>query len=353
MAADSKTEKATPKKRRDERKEGNIFVSTDVVNVVFVFASFYILSLLFPFIYESIGEFTKHFITLSGTLTTLNNASVRALGIQLVWAGAKTILPFAFICMLLGVLMHGIQTRFLFTGKNVFPKLNRISPLQGIKKMFSLKNGIELIKNLLKIVILVTILFNLLRQDMGNVIRTMDMSIKTSAMYMFSMVMAMIMRVSLVFAFIALFDYLFQKWDYERKIRMSKQEVKEEHKQTEGNPEIKGRIRELQKQRAKMRMMQAVPSADVIIRNPTHYAVALAYDMDKHTAPVVLAKGQDELALRIVKTGEEHQVVIIEDKPLARGLYARTEINKEVPMEYYGAVAEVLVYVYKINKKMR
>lgn len=353
MAADSKTEKATPKKRRDERKEGNIFMSTDVVNVVFVFVSFYSLKLLFPYIYNSVGEFTKHFINLSGTVTTLDGGSARQFGMELVLAGAKTILPFALICMLLGIVLHGIQTRFLFTAKNIFPKLNRISPLQGIKKLFSLKNVIELLKNMLKIVLLVAILYVLLKDDMANVIRTMDMPIKTSSVYMFGMVMSMIMRVSLVFAFIALFDYLFQRWDYERKIRMSKQEVKEEYKQTEGNPEIKSRIRDIQKQRARMRMMQAVPNADVIIRNPTHYAIALAYDMDKNTAPVVLAKGQDELALRIVRTGEEHHVVIIEDKPLARGLYAQTEINKEIPMEYYGAVAEVLVYVYKINKKMR
>ena len=179
----------------------------------------------------------------------------------------------------------------------------------------------------------------------------MDMPVSDSAVYMFDRMMTMITRVSMVFAVIALFDYMFQRWDYERKIRMSKQELKEEFKQTEGNPEIKGRIRDLQKQRARTRMMQAVPQADVIIRNPTHFAVALSYDMDKNNAPVVVAKGQDELALRIVRVGEEHNVAVIEDRPLARGLYALAEINQEIPMEYYSAVAEVLVFVYKMNRK--
>lgn len=255
--------------------------------------------------------------------------------------------------MAVGVIMHGIQTRFLFTSKNFYPKLNRISPLQGIKKIFALKNVIELVKNLLKVIVLIVIIYSLLKQDAVNVIRTMDMSISASAAYTFDMIISMILRVSMVFAVIAFLDYLFQRWDYERKIKMSKQEVKEEFKQTEGNPEIKGRIRDIQKQRARSRMMQAVPAADVIIRNPTHFAVALSYDTDKNSAPVVVAKGMDELALRIVKVGEENDVAVIEDRPLARSLYAETELNREIPSEYYGAVAEILVYVYKLNKKMR
>jgi flagellar biosynthetic protein FlhB len=353
LAADSKTEKATPKKRRDERKEGNIFKSTDVSNIVFVFISFYALKKLFPYLYDTVVQFMKHFIELAGSITELNQNNVGEYGREFIVAAAKTILPFAVICMVLGVITHGIQSRFLFTAKNFYPKFNRISPLQGIKKLFSLKNVIELIKNIIKVIVLIAILYNLLKADAETIMRTMDMSVAGSTVYMFDMLMTMITRVSMVFAVIALFDYMFQRWDYERKIKMSKQEVKEEYKQTEGNPEIKGKIRELQKQRARMRMMQAVPTADVIIRNPTHFAVALSYDIDKHSAPIVVAKGQDELALRIVRTGEEHNVAVIENVPLARGLYGQTELNHEIPMEYYGAVAEILVFVYKMNKKMR
>lgn len=324
-----------------------------MVNVVFVFVSFYILKFIFPEIYDTAGNFMKRFIGLAGDVTDLTGQSAGKYGMEFLAAAAKTVLPFALICMVVGVIMHGIQTRFLFTAKNFYPKLNRISPLQGIKKIFALKNVIELVKNLLKVIVLIVIIYSLLKQDAVNVIRTMDMSISASAAYTFDMIISMILRVSMVFAVIAFLDYLFQRWDYERKIKMSKQEVKEEFKQTEGNPEIKGRIRDIQKQRARSRMMQAVPAADVIIRNPTHFAVALSYDTDKNSAPVVVAKGMDELALRIVKVGEENDVAVIEDRPLARSLYAETELNREIPSEYYGAVAEILVYVYKLNKKMR
>ena len=324
-----------------------------MVNVVFVFVSFYILKFIFPEIYDTAGNFMKRFIGLAGDVTDLTGQSAGKYGMEFLAAAAKTVLPFAVICMAVGVIMHGIQTRFLFTSKNFYPKLNRISPLQGIKKIFALKNVIELVKNLLKVIVLIVIIYSLLKQDAVNVIRTMDMSISASAAYTFDMIISMILRVSMVFAVIAFLDYLFQRWDYERKIKMSKQEVKEEFKQTEGNPEIKGRIRDIQKQRARSRMMQAVPAADVIIRNPTHFAVALSYDTDKNSAPVVVAKGMDELALRIVKVGEENDVAVIEDRPLARSLYAETELNREIPSEYYGAVAEILVYVYKLNKKMR
>ncbi len=178
------------------------------------------------------------------------------------------------------------------------------------------------------------------------------MDITVSAVYMLELTMSLIVRISMVFLAIAGLDFLYQWWEYERKLKMTKQEVKEEYKQTEGNPQIKGRIRNIQTQRARARMMQAVPQADVVIRNPTHFAVALKYDLDHDNAPILLAKGQDELALRIVHVAEENNVAVVENKPLARGLYASTQLNQEIPPEYYGAVAEVLVYVYKMNKKM-
>lgn len=178
------------------------------------------------------------------------------------------------------------------------------------------------------------------------------MDLTVSAVYMLELTMDLIIRISMVFLVIAGLDFMYQWWEYERKLKMTKQEVKEEYKQTEGNPQIKGRIRNIQQQRARARMMQAVPQADVVIRNPTHFAVALKYDIDHDSAPIVLAKGQDELALRIVHVAEENQVAVVENKPLARGLYSSTQLGQEIPPEYYGAVAEVLVYVYKMNKKM-
>ena len=166
---------------------------------------------------------------------------------------------------------------------------------------------------------------------------------KNAYVQLLQMAFQLVLKTCMAFTVIAFFDYLYQRWDYEKELKMTKQEVKDEYKQTEGNPEIKGRIRRIQRQMALSRMMQKVPEADVIVRNPTHFAVALKYDPDRHGAPVVLAKGQDELALRIVKAGEENGVFIIENKPLARALYASCRLDQEIPAEFYGAVAEILI----------
>ena len=161
----------------------------------------------------------------------------------------------------------------------------------------------------------------------------------------------LILQVGAAFLVLSFFDYLYQWWEFERQLKMTKQEIKEEYKQTEGDPQIKGKIREAQRRMSQTRMMQAVPGADVVIRNPTHFAVALRYKPGQDLAPIVVAKGQDEVALRIVAVAEEHHVAVVENKPLARALYAETEIGRAIPAEQYGPVAEVLVYIYKLNNK--
>ena len=352
MPADSKTEKATPKKRRDERKEGNIFFSMDVVSVVSVFGTFYSLKLLFPGIYQASRDFMEHLLVVGGGATASTEEQFEAIVPSFLEAFLTAALPIMLISVGLSIIATGAQTRFLFTSKKFAPKLRNISPLNGIRRMFSLKNVVELLKNLIKVAVLAVILYVVLRDDFVAVVRTMDMDLTVSTAFMLSMALDMVLKVVLVFVVIAAFDYLYQWWEYERQIKMSKQEVKEELKQTEGNPEIKGRIRNLRRQRARSRMMQAVPGADVIIRNPTHFAVALKYDIDRDAAPIVIARGQDSLALRIVRVGEENDVAVIENRELARGIYAETEIGQEIPREYYGAVAEILVYVYRLKNKM-
>ena len=177
------------------------------------------------------------------------------------------------------------------------------------------------------------ILYNILKSDFLQITKTMDMDLAISSGFMLNMVFQMIMKVILVFTVIAGFDFMYQKWEYEKGIKMTKQEIKEEYKETEGNP------------------MQAVPTADVIVRNPTHFAVALKYDMEKDTAPIVVAKGQDELAFRIIAVGEENGVAIVENRPLARALYAECKLDRQIPAQYYGAVAEILIYVFRANQK--
>ncbi len=352
MADSSKTEKATPKKRRDERKEGNVFQSSDVVMIVGLAGTFYALKVLFPGMYEAVGAFTKELISMAGGLADTSGRDLEAVAMEFVNVFVRTTLPIMLISMALAIVATGAQTRFLFTAKKFTPKLRNISPLQGIRKLFSLKNVIELLKNMIKVVILSLILYNVIKDDFVAVVRTMDMGIVRSSAYMLSLAMDLILDVVMVFAVIAVIDYFYQWWDYERQIKMSKEDIKEEVKQTEGNPEIKGRIRNVQRQRARARMIQAVPTADVIIKNPTHFAVALKYDMEKNAAPVVVAKGQDELALRIIKVGEDNGVTVIENRQLARGLYASAEVDQEIPREYYSVVAEILVHVYRLKKKL-
>ncbi len=350
MAGDSgsKTEKPTAKKRRDQRKEGNVFQSKDVVTVLTLFGSFYILRMMFPKIYETVRAFLIQFLELTGTISDINGGPM-----MVVKALVATILPVLLASVALSIIGTGIQTKFLFSRKSVSPQFNRLNPLSGIKKLFSLQNVVELIKSILKIIILVAVIYNIVIDDMVQVVRTMDMDILMSGAFMLNMVMTLVFRICLAFIVIAALDFMYQWWDYERKLKMTKQEVKEEYKQTEGDPKIKSRIRNIQMQRARERMMQSVPGADVVIRNPTHFAVALKYDADAgYNAPVVVAKGQDELALRIVKVAEENGVAVVENPPLARGIYATTDLSGEIPQEYYGAVAEVLVYVYKMNNKM-
>ena len=218
--------------------------------------------------------------------------------------------------------------------------------------MFSLKQVVELLKAVIKIIILGVILYGILKDEIVVIAQMMDIDPLSSAAYVLKEIVSMVLKVAMVFAAIAGFDYFYQRWSYEKNLKMTKEEVKEEYKQTEGDPKIKGKIRSLQQSMARSRMMQAVPDADVIIRNPTHYAVALRYDVDKDNAPVVIAKGQDLIALKIVEIGEAHKVTVIKNKPLARGIYASTPLGGQIPAEYYGVVAEILVEVFRMNKKL-
>lgn len=351
--AGEKTEKATPKKRKDQRKEGNVFQSKDIITVFSLLGSFCCLQLLFPMIYRTLRDCLVQFISYAGTIPELGQGDVPKLGFEAGMVVLKGAFPILLIACALAILTSGIQTRFLFSSKAFKPKFSNLNPLNGIKNMFSMKSLVELLKGIVKIILLGVILYNMLKGELFRLINTMYMDISLSTIYVLKKIVTMVLQVCMYFAIVAALDYFYQWWSYEKKLKMSKDEVKEEYKQLEGNPEIKGKIRDMQRQRARSRMMQAVPEADVIIRNPTHYAVALKYDPNKDNAPHLIAKGQDELALRIVKVGEEHDVAVIENKPLARGIYASTPLNSEIPGEYYGVVAEILVQVYKLkNKKL-
>lgn len=347
-----KTEKATPKKRKDERKKGHVAMSKDVVVVVSLLGIFCCLRILFPMIYESLQDAMVFQISAVGGMEHLTFADQQQVGWNAVMVVAKCVFPLGFLSIAFAVVGTGLQTRFLFTREPLKFNLGKLNPLKGIKNMFSLKQVVELLKSSLKIVILGVVLYNILKDEIVIIAQMMDMSVTASGIYVLKEIFNMVLRVGMVFVAIAAFDLFYQRWSFEKDMKMTKEEVKEEFKQMEGDPKVKGKIRSIQQSMARSRMMQAVPDADVIIRNPTHYAVALKYDIDHDNAPKVIAKGQDLVALKIVEIGQQNKVTVIENKPLARGLYASTPLGGQIPAEYYGVVAEILVEIFRMNKKL-
>ncbi len=345
--ADEKTEKATPKKRSDERKKGNVCMSRDVVAVATLFASVTVIKAWLPTMITSIRGFIETSLILA---RDVHFAIPHGIFLNAVVVALKATGPLLAAAVLSAVAATFAQTRLLVTTEPLKPKLNRLSPLQGFKRLFSLRSIVEAVKGIFKILILLYFVYSSLKEMLGVCPKYLTADVMGACRHLLSSMFSMLMKVGVAFLALAAFDYLYQRWDYERKLRMSKQEIKEEYKQTEGDPQIKGKIKEMQRKMAQSRMMQQVPQSDVVVRNPTHYAVALRYLIGEDAAPVVLAKGQDELALRIVRVAEENNVTVIENVPLARALYAKTELNSQIPPELYDAVAEVMVYLFKLDK---
>jgi flagellar biosynthesis protein FlhB len=351
--AQDKTEKATPRKREDERKKGNIFQSADVVSALSILLIFTVLKIAFPYIYVYFGNFLIAFFGRIRTVSSLDISSAKDLLAEAWQALLLLCAPVMAASVLVAVLATGVQTRFKFSGEKIKFKLSNISPLQGFKRLFSLRSVIELLKSMIKIAICGYVLYLQIKGICNRCIDMMYGDVKDSAITILNSIMDLVYQISLAFIGLSAIDYFYQWWEYERNIRMSKQEVKEEFKQMEGNPEIKGKIRQLQRRMARQRMMQQVPTADVIVRNPTHFAVALRYDPKKDTAPMVVAKGQDYLALKIIDVASEYHIPMKEDKPLARALYSTVKVNEEIPAEFYKALAEVMAWVYQLKKERR
>lgn len=352
MPEGNKTEKATPKKRKDERKKGNIFLSKDAVAVATLFAAVLIIQATAGMIVDQLDRYFSLCLHYAGSMPVGQTMVVLD---ELVREGiitlAMTVGPLIAAVVVTAVGVTFFQTKLLFSTDSIKPKFNRISPLEGFKRLFSLKSVVEAMKGSLKIALLLIIMYNYLLGVIGALTDYLYVDISAACSHLFDESMAMVLQVAGVFLVLAGFDFFYQWWDYERQMRMTKQEIKEEYKQMEGDPQIKGKIKELQRKMAQSRMMQKVPQADVIIRNPTHVAVALRYRPEQDDAPIILAKGLDEVALRIVKVAEEHDITVVENVPLARTLYTEGELDRQIPGELFGAVADVLAYLYRIGKK--
>jgi len=351
LAGDSKTEKATPKRRKDERKKGNILVSKDVIAVVSLIGTFFALKVFFPQMLQTINTFIYKAFHYAQTKTDITNDFAMEVSKETILAFFQIAAPIVCISVALSILATVAQTKPIFVADSLKPKFNRMNPLQGIKKLFSVKSVFDVVKGIIKITILIVMLYSFISKSILSVTRTIQGDVYPSCALLLNLTMSLVFKICLAFLVISVLDYFFQWWEYERQIKMSKHELKEEYKQMEGDPQIKSKIKEVQRKMAMSRMMQAVPQADVVIKNPTHFAVALKYDLEKDSAPILLAKGQDEVALRIIKTAEESDVYVLENKPLARAIYAMTDLNQEIPADFYGTVAEILVYVYQLKNK--
>ncbi len=354
MPEGNKTEKATPKRRRDERKKGNVSISKDAISVLTLLATFFVLKLLAQ---DIVNQFDQFFALCMSYMADLRIGQATAALNDIIKTGlivfAKSVGIIMAVEIIIALGSTFFQTKLLFALDSLKPKFSRINPIEGFKRLFSLRSVVEALKGLLKIAIILFIMYRFISGMIGTFFNYVNMDLNAVCQNLFDSTFEMITQIILAFFILAAFDFFYQRWEYENKMKMTKQEVKEEYKQVEGDPKIKAKIKETQMKMAKSRMMQSVPSADVVIRNPQHVAIALRYKPDEDNAPFVLAKGLDELALRIVKLAEEHQIAIIENIPLARALYAEAELNQEIPTELYAAVADVLVYLYRIGSEKK
>lgn len=351
MAEAEKTEKASPKKREDEQKKGNIFQSRDAASALSVLLVFSVMRALFPKGYEFMAGVMTRFFGYTGTVDELTvNGAVRLLA-----GGVTAVLlvagPVVLCAMFTGVLASGAQTRFRVSRENIRFKFSRINPLEGIRRLFSLRSLVELLKAAAKLAVIAVVLIQSLAGLVDTLPSLMDQGVEQGVRYILVTLYDIVMKMSMAFLAIAVADFGYQWWQYEKNIRMTKQEVKEEYRQMEGDPQVKSQIKERQRAMAMRRMMQQVPKADVVVKNPTHFAVALAYDINKSNAPVVLAKGQDYMALRILAIAEEYGIPTTENRPLARELYRRVEPGREIPPEFYTVMAEIMAWVYSVRKE--
>ena len=343
-----KTEQPTDKKRGDARNKGQVAKSQELNAAFVLLAGFLGLRILWEYIYGNIAGYAIHVFSNLGQSTTTEAISEIFLGIMILLG--KTALPIMLGIMVFGLAVNIYQVGFLFTTEPIGFKLDKLNPINGFGRIFSKRSLIELFKSIFKIIVIGFFLYLFLKDEIPYMPYFIYYDLEHSLAEIAEKIFAMAFQVIGVIFVLAVADYAYQKWQMTQDLMMTKQEVKDEYKQAEGDPQIKGKIKQKQREMAMMRMMQEVPKADVIVTNPTHLAVAIMYQAGM-VAPVVLAKGQDLVAERIKKIARENRITIVENKPLARALYESVEVGGSVPHELYQAVAELLAYVYRLKKK--
>jgi flagellar biosynthetic protein FlhB len=344
-----RSEQATDARREEFRKRGQVAHTRELGGALMLLVAAMSVYMLGRFFFSNLYDLFSH--TLGPDLVqTIRQGDYSDI---LKFTGAKAIFlifPVVGAATLLGVASSFIQTGFLQVEDAMMPDINKINPLEGFKRIFSLRGLVEWLKSLLKLTGISVVLYFLLKSEVKQVPFLMTFSVEQILVYVGGVIFKLFFAIGLISLGLALADYFFQRWDLERKMMMTKQEIKEEVKQREGDPMIKARIRRVQRDVANKRMMEKVPKADVIVTNPTHIAIALRYGADL-PAPQVIAKGADLVAERIKAIAREHNIPIVENKPLARTIYKTLKLGQVIPRELFVAVAEVLSYVFKLKKK--
>ena len=344
-----KTEPATPKRREEARKKGQVAKSREISSVAVLIAGVLYLFFCGEALTSSLGKMIQKTILNIDQIRVGDHNLVASL-MDSIRYGLHLILPIMLVVSVVAILGNYLQFGFIWSVEALAPKASKIDPLQGAKKLLSKRSLVELAKSIGKIVIVGWVAFSTLKESFAQLIpltyqgkaQIMSLLAQTS--------MKVVTRCCWVIAILAILDFIYQKWETEQNLKMTKQEVKDEFKQTEGDPQVRSRIRSIQREMARRRMMQEVPKAVVVITNPLHLAVALQYDPAVMTAPRVVAKGANKIAKRIRDSAKESNVPVVENKFLAQNLY-KLELGEEIPAESYHAVAEILAYVYRLKEK--
>lgn len=351
-----KTEPATAKKLREAREDGKVAKSKELNSAFQLIVLFLVLKVFISYIGEGLMEnfsqvYNKMHAVLRSSVQGLQVSTVTGLINHGLILSMKVMAPFLILGFAISVLGDMVQISWKVTGKPLKPKFSKMNPLNGFKRIFSKDSVFELLKSFLKIGIIVYIAYTSIEKEKDNLFILYEIPLMQAIILCGTIIINTGLKIAFVYLIVGVADLVYQKHKFKEDMKMTKQEVKEEYKNTEGNPEIKGKQRQRMREASQRRMMQEIPKADVVITNPTHLAVALRYDTKEAKAPVVVAKGEDYLAQKIKEVAREAKVEIVENKPLARMLYANVDIGREIPPELYQAVADVLAMVYSLKNK--
>ena len=349
-SSQEKTEEATPKRREEARNKGQVARSSELSSVAILMSGVLALGGLGSYMYSKLSFFM---VDVLSNAVFIELTPINVAGVLETWFNHYVLIigPLIVLLVLAALLVNYAQVGILFTADPLIPKANRISPLSGIKRIFSSKGLVELLKGLFKIAAVAIMTYFTVKAELKSVVSYMDLGVGQIFLSSGNLILTLFFRIVLLLLIMALLDYVFQRWDYEKNLRMTRQQIKEEFKQQEGDPLVSARVRNLQREMSRKRMMDDVAKADVIITNPTHVAVALKYDIENMQAPLVLAKGQRLVAERIKDLGRQVGIPLVENKPLARALFKAVHIGDEIPEDLFKAVAQVLAFVFQLKRR--